>query len=578
VGARVQSAVAVDRLGLALEVFAGERLYLTLTADPAAEGVLLDRTKARRGAVGATPLLEAARSRLVGTRVASVTSPRHERCLTIRFAVAGSDPAADRGPELVAELMGRMANLAVLDADGTVIALARTITQAMTRARVLKAGAPYQPPPPPDKADPDTATAVDVEIWLRAGAAADEAMPAWRALVKHVRGIGPLAAREVVWRACGDVGMRAGDAADDAATVHGALAGLISDLGRGAARPTVARRGLMVVAWAPYWLGHLEAHEGQEQTSVEATDSAMDALAAFEAARSVPDPYAAARLAIDAELEAAAVKLRRKRDSLSRQIAGTDPAALERLRLCGDLVLAYQTTLSPGQTILEAQASADPDAPPLRIRLDPALSAVENAQRYYASYKRSARAAKAVPVMLRRAEAGLAMLEQLRTDLRLAEDRADIDAVAGALDESGLTPRRGRSPAKRSPRSAPRRPPLQLVSDDGFVIWVGRNSRQNEEVTFKRAARGDLWLHARDVPGAHVVVKSAGASVPDSTIGQAAALAAWFSAEQDAAAVDVAVTDVRHVRRLGGGGPGMVRFENATTVTIRPQSPAALGF
>jgi predicted ribosome quality control (RQC) complex YloA/Tae2 family protein len=117
---------------------------------------------------------------------------------------------------------------------------------------------------------------------------------------------------------------------------------------------------------------------------------------------------------------------------------------------------------------------------------------------------------------------------------------------------------------------------LRWVSGDGFTVLVGRNSRQNEMVTFQRAARGDLWLHARDVPGGHVIVKAAGAPVPERTVLAAAALAAWFSRARGDAAVAVAVTDIRHVKRLAGGGPGMVKVLESETRTVAPRSPEAL--
>jgi predicted ribosome quality control (RQC) complex YloA/Tae2 family protein len=117
--------------------------------------------------------------------------------------------------------------------------------------------------------------------------------------------------------------------------------------------------------------------------------------------------------------------------------------------------------------------------------------------------------------------------------------------------------------------------PLSIMSGDGLVILVGRNSRQNERVTFDRAARGDRWLHAAGVPGAHVVIKSAGRPVPERTILQAAGLAAWFSRARGSTRVEVAVTDVRYVRRLRGGGPGMVTIDpdHVATVAVVPRGP-----
>src|SRR5690606_2526382 len=115
--------------------------------------------------------------------------------------------------------------------------------------------------------------------------------------------------------------------------------------------------------------------------------------------------------------------------------------------------------------------------------------------------------------------------------------------------------------------------PLRIVTPDGFVIWVGRNSRQNELVTFDKGSGADLWLHARDVPGAHVIIKFDGREIPESVIEQAAEIAAYYSARRDEASVIVDVTPRRYVRKIKGAGPGMVTYRNETTRTVRPRAP-----
>jgi predicted ribosome quality control (RQC) complex YloA/Tae2 family protein len=103
-------------------------------------------------------------------------------------------------------------------------------------------------------------------------------------------------------------------------------------------------------------------------------------------------------------------------------------------------------------------------------------------------------------------------------------------------------------------------------------VWVGRNSRQNENVTFDKAGPADWWLHARGVPGAHVVIKADGRTVPDGVFEQAAGLAAAYSAARGEARVVVDVTLRKYVKRIAGGGLGMVTYRNETTRTVKPQA------
>jgi len=123
------------------------------------------------------------------------------------------------------------------------------------------------------------------------------------------------------------------------------------------------------------------------------------------------------------------------------------------------------------------------------------------------------------------------------------------------------------------PPKVARSQPLSLTSPDGFPILVGRNSRQNDEVTFRRAKGDDWWFHARGVPGAHVIVRAEGQALPPDTIRRAAELAAYFSRLRDESHVLVDYTRRRHVRRIPGAAPGMVTYSQEQTVRVAPRGP-----
>jgi predicted ribosome quality control (RQC) complex YloA/Tae2 family protein len=220
----------------------------------------------------------------------------------------------------------------------------------------------------------------------------------------------------------------------------------------------------------------------------------------------------------------------------------------------------------------------------MTIALDPELSAVANADAYYTRARKARRAGEGLAERRAAAQSALDYLAELAYDLDQAPDRGAIDAVAAAVAELGLHSPAGRGSAAARARAGGRGGggradvpgaggPLRVVSGDGFTIWVGRNSRQNDALTFTRGARGDIWLHARGVPGAHVLVKAAGRPIPESTIVEAAALAAWFSRFRGEGAAEVMVTDVRHVRRHPSGRPGLVTVEGDRTVVVRPAPP-----
>jgi predicted ribosome quality control (RQC) complex YloA/Tae2 family protein len=548
-GARVQGVLQPDRLTAALELYAGDRHYLTLSADPAHEGVGLSDTRARRGEGAPSPLTLALRAHLVGARLRAVVHPPFERMLRLTLE-------SDATWHIVAELTGRLANLVLLDAHETVVAAAHPVTTAMTRVRVVLPGKPYEAPPAPAKRAPDAVADADLVAWRDASPHA----PAWRVLVDHVRGVSPLAAREIACRATGMPDARA-DAADPGA-LHNALLGLFAPTVSGAWAPCIVTTGEAgVVAYAPYALTHRgRAGDGEEVVPMPST---LAALSAFLDARVGRDPYRAARDAAGARLSVARDRLARRAAALAREVDRTDE--IEQLRIFGDLILTWQRHIGRGAAVFTPPPESGTQAP---IPLDPALGAVANAQAYYRRYQRKRRAAAETPVRLARVEAALATVDQLATDLALAEDRGGIDAVGEALVAQGLA-----GDVARGPRRSPPARGLEIVSSDGLTILVGRSSAQNEQVTFHRAARGDVWLHARGVPGGHVIVKSAGRPVPERSLREAAALAAWFSRARGDATVSVDATDVARVRRLPGGGPGMVTYDRETTLTVAPRRP-----
>jgi predicted ribosome quality control (RQC) complex YloA/Tae2 family protein len=213
--------------------------------------------------------------------------------------------------------------------------------------------------------------------------------------------------------------------------------------------------------------------------------------------------------------------------------------------------------------------AADTNESMLIIPLDPNLPAADNAQVYFTRYRKAQRAAQEVPPRLRKVELALRDLEQLETDLDLADSRPVIEEVRAALAEAGHLRARKRRRAGRMASSEP----LSLVSPDGLPILVGRNSRQNDEVTFRRAGSDEWWFHARGVPGAHVIVRSGESQLPAETIRRAAELAAYFSQLRAEADVLVDYTRRRYVRRIAGAAPGLVTYRREQTTRVPPRGP-----
>jgi predicted ribosome quality control (RQC) complex YloA/Tae2 family protein len=306
-------------------------------------------------------------------------------------------------------------------------------------------------------------------------------------------------------------------------------------------------------AYAPYQLTQLpdSAPAASISAALEAFYSAHEQLTAHNQRRdSLRQQLLERRERIDHQRQGLSAELQR---------AGE----LDRLRWEGEMIYAFMHTLAPGQHTLEVEGRT--------IALDPASTPVENAQARFRAYDKAKSALAGVPERLQAAEARLAGLDETLALLDLAEGYDQIEGIAREAAEQDYirAPLRG-----HAPKAGKRPAPLRVESSDGFTIYVGRSAGQNEQVTFKIGASDDLWLHARGIPGAHVIVKAGGRAVPETTLRQAAGLAAYYSQARAEAAVDIDIARRSVVRHIPNGPTGLVSYHAERTIRAAPQPDA----
>ncbi len=544
---RVQKVLLPDNLSVSLEIYAQrQRHYLLASAHAELGRLLLTLEKPRRGMEKETGLLLLLRKYARGAIVSAIEQPPFERVVRLEF-----DHPEWGCSELVVELMGRHSNIMLVDAAGRVLDAVKRVGPQLSSRRPILPGQPYTPPPPQAKLPPSDLT----EHRLRQILADQEpGTPMWRALVAGLKGMSPLLAREIAFRALGHP--RATIAQVKRLTpLLDAIGELLAPLSDDRWQPTLVYEGDQPVVYAPYPL----THRGE----LVPVPSMSQAIEAYTGAVATADPYAGAKRSLREALAAARARLERRHEALER--SWHQSAEADRWRRSGEWILAYAHTIEPGQAELVADTL---DGEVLIIPLEPDLPAVANAQVYFDRYRKAQRAAEGVPARMEEVSLALRDLEQLATDLDLAASRPEIDEVRAALMESGyIKPKKGK--AVKPGRSQP----LSLTSPDGFPILVGRNSRQNDTVTFRQAKAEDWWFHARGVPGSHVIVRSGGDSLPPDTIRQAAELAAYFSKSRDEADVQVDYTRRRYVRRIRGAAPGLVTYTREQGIRVSPRGP-----
>lgn len=639
-GARIDTIIQPTEYALALQCYTrgdqeqgqkGQNCWLYLSAHPQMARAHVTALKPQKIASEPPPFVMLLRKHLEGARIETITQPARERVLEINIGYHSgpreNDEESDEKSEeervhrrfrLIVEIMGRLSNIILCDESGLILGSLKRIGADINRYRVIAAGIPYVPPPPQQRSllgqtlprlEPTNVTAAQLAI-AAAGERADEAEPVvvkkgkrgaeqatlWHFLTKHLLGCSPLLAREVVYRTTeeSETPLTQADEAmweelawnirelTAAYNTHRWQPQLIERPSTGTEKGTSP----VPIAYAAYVL---EQYVHLPDVLVRRSPSINVLLDEYYARAEWRDAMEGVRAPMRKLLQTQRDRCKRKAELLQHEMATSAEATLYRLQ--GDLLLAHQHEVQQGQSsvVLQNYFNGNEDEM-VTVQLDPRFDAVGNANRMFNKYHKLRRALELLPDQIEQNNVELATIEQLLADLALAETSAEVVLVKAEVQAAGYI--RGKAKDQKALKGAKKGKggkqgkgkavgpgggaPLYAQSSDGFTILIGKNSRQNEDVTFHQASANDLWLHARNIPGSHVIVKAAGRAVPPRTIEQAACLAAYYSQARGSTHVPVDYTLQRYVRHMKGGGPGMVIYERERTIEADPDAGLAL--
>ncbi|BDE06476.1 hypothetical protein WPS_17520 [Vulcanimicrobium alpinum] len=485
---------------------------------------------------------------LRGTRLGAVRARRGDRVLVLTFGTS-SRFGVESEFRLVLELVPRYGNVVLLR-DRIVVAAAKQFSPADNPTRAVQIGMPYEPPPLPQPT-------LDFPAFTRALEAADR-----RARTRALGAFLPELPRLIA----------------ESFVAQSEAMPWPSEARRAAWLEERGRAILSATDGEPDALGDVYAYRGAGGTLEAAHVVALAQYASLARERlpRVLPLFAETRAATLRERRGDATE-RRRAALLSRiakrarataaEIAAVgarlaDIGERDRLRESGDALFTHAHQIPPGATTY-----VPPTNPGLTIELNPDLDVKENAQRYYARYRK---AADALPHLERRRAALRARGDALDV-LAFEAERADPGTLLEL--EADLDELEGRPPPAAATPAARKRVPLRLDRPSGARIYVGRSPRENAEVTFRIARPDDLWFHARGIPGSHVVLQQPDGGEPDDAdLDAAADLAATHSKARNAPRVDVDYTERKYVRKQRDAAPGLVWYVNARTRVGRPQA------
>ena len=254
-------------------------------------------------------------------------------------------------------------------------------------------------------------------------------------------------------------------------------------------------------------------------------------------------------------------ELKKNRDKLKKQereLLATDNAEIFRQK--GELLNTFLNQVPNDKTSVTLENYYTNE--PIEIALNPALSPVQNAQRYFHRYQKLKQAVKFLGEQIAKTKETIHYLESVESNLENA-DVAEIADIREELIQTGYIKQKYRNKKQKI------LPPEKYQAEDGTIILVGKNNLQNEQVSFKLSRRGDLWFHVKDIPGSHVLI-TGNANPSDETITFAGELAAYFSKARYSNLVQVDVLDVKKLHKPTGTAPGFVTYDREKTIRVTP--------
>ena len=497
------------------------------------------------------------RKYLVGGRVESLTQPGMERSAELTLRVTDEFGRESRRT-LVLEAIGRRSNLILLDEERRIIDCLRRVDSEMSPERQVLPGLFYELPPTHEKRPFTEGDEADFRAAL---AAANPERPADAFLLDTYFGLSPLVARELVFQAAGDSGKRVYELTEAQETaLWQAVLSFRQRVEDGDFQPICLYRDGKPAEFS--YLPIRQYGDLMENREMESFSALMDV---FYESREREERTRQRGQDLIRSVTSARDRCRRKLAQQRQEFAKCQDR--DQLRISGELITANLYRMERGQTKLTAENYYDPDCREITIPLDPLLTPQQNAAKYYKRYTKARTAEKYLTEQMALAERDEAYLESVLEELRQAETEQDFLDIRAELRENGFLKRSGKEKKELKRATKPR----EFRTSGGWRVLVGRNNRQNDQLTTKTADYRDLWLHTQKIHGSHVILCCQGQAVPEEDLLQAARLAAYFSQAKDSANVPVDCAAVRYVKKPAGARPGMVTYTNARTLYVTPE-------
>ena len=488
------------------------------------------------------PLCMLMRKQIAGARITEIRQVGGDRVIHVDM-----DAVNEMGDHvlrrLVLEIMGRHSNLLLLDENGRILEATRHVNPEMSRVRQIQPGMAYLPPPAQDKLNPETITGAD--LYARLSTLPEGKFS--RALSDHITGLSRAAAEELACRV-----LRGEDWPADLKDACERVADLLNRL------PSMADPRVLFsengeaedVFPFPYLSERTDAQQPYKTLS--------EALEVYYGSRDIRERLSQRSASMIRTLKGQLDRCQRKLAIQQEELSSAEK--MEEYRRMGEALNANLYQLKKGMAEAVLTDWNDPAGGTITVPLDIRLTPGQNAQKYFKKYQK-ARSAREIAAQQRdKTLEEIDYLESMLLDVDKCVGESEMEEIRDELVRTGYLKK---STSRRQQRQLPRSKPCRYLSDDGIEILVGKNAAQNDRITLG-AKPEEMWLHAKDMPGSHVIICREG-DIPQTTLKQAVMLAAWYSKGQRSSMVPIDYTLRKYVKKPSGAAPGKVIYTHQKT-------------
>lgn len=463
------------------------------------------------------------------------------------------------GLSLCVEIMAKHSDIILMKEDKTIIDAVKRIDFTKSEIRQILPGIKYELPPPQNKLN-ICECSVD-EIMKTLENSSDKNLSS--AILTNIQGVSPLISREIA-ELCGEDVKVSSFTEIQRNRLIKVLNNLQNSIKNLEGIPTLLKNS----DEKPYDFSYMDITQyGFSLTPVE-YGSYCELLDEFYRERDTINRTRQRCADIMKVLSNATSRISKKlnlqRAELSKSINR------EELRIKAELINANQHSLSKGSCFYDIENYYDENRL-IRIAANPALSPAANSQKYYKEYRKAKNAEQILKSLIEQGEQDLQYIETVMDLLSRINSQQEIDEIRAELESEGFLKRHRKAGHKQQKPLSP----IEFTSVDGFRIFVGRNNVQNDRLSLKIAGSSDMWLHTQKIPGSHVIIMAENREIPNSTIEQAAEIAAFHSNARESSLVPVDYTPAKNLKKPVGAKPGKVIYHVYNTLIVNPKEYAA---